>query len=159
MNEEIYRWPDPDIKTERWRYMTVKECREVLQRPVPGEWDPRARLRKGFINNLQELGSTLRALLEKITCLTTSDAQMIDRLTKKAATIWLDFAMHRCRIVVRLKGPALLSMEEKVVTAQTKSLELTVMPTVGRYGNVMGVDLDRYKTIDGCDGKSMVVPG
>jgi len=156
---EVYTWPKPDIETERWRYMTVRACREALRPPVPSEWDPRMRLRKGFMDNLEALGSALRVSLENIADLTPSDLQIIERLAKKTATRWLDFLMHRCRIVIRLKSLAVLSIEEKVATAQSKSLESIVLPMVGRYGNVIGADLDTYKTIDKCAGGSIVIPG
>jgi hypothetical protein len=116
------------------------------------------RLRKGFMDNLRELMSELKVSLEQITDLTPADIQMIERLPKKAATIWLDFTVHRCRIVIRLKDSAALSMEEKVATAMRSSLEVTVIPLVGRYGNVMGADLDVFKTIDRCAGESIIMP-
>lgn len=116
------------------------------------------RLRKGFMDNYKESMSELKASLEQIADLTPADIKMIERLLKKAAAVWLDFAIHRCRIVIRLKDSAALSMEEKVTTAQSSSLELTVVPAVGRYGNVTGADLDMYKTIDRCAGESIVIP-
>jgi hypothetical protein len=115
------------------------------------------RLREGFMDNLRELISGLTASLERIINLSSADLQMIERVSKKAATVWLDFAVHRCRILIRLKDHTALSMEEKVAAARTSSLELTVIPELGRYGNVMGADLDVYKIIGGCAGESIVL--
>lgn len=116
------------------------------------------RLRKGFMDTLRVFTSELKASLQQLVELSPTDIQVVDRLSKKAATIWLDFAMHRCRIVIRLKDSAALTMEENVATVQRSSLELTVIPVVGRYGNVTGADLDMYKTINRCAGESMVLP-
>ena len=115
------------------------------------------RLRKGFTENLKESVSELKASLERVADLTAADKQMVERLPKKAATIWLDFAMHRCRIVIRVKDNAALSMEEKAATVQRSSQDLTVTPEVGRYGNAMGANLDMYKTIDRCAGDSIAI--
>ena len=90
------------------------------------------RLRKGFMETLRESMSELKASLEQIAELTPADLQLIERLPGRAAPMSLDFAIHRCRIMIRLKHPAALSMEEKVATVQASSLELTQTPVVGR---------------------------
>lgn len=153
----MYQWPPPAAKTERWRYITIKECRDALRPPVPSDLDPRSRLRKGFTQRLDEFESAIRFCLASIVTLPADDEDVFGRLFRKAATVWLDFAAHRCRIVIALQGPANLSSEEKVAMAQSRGLKLTVVPTLGRYGSVMGTDLDSYKTIDKCTGKSTVI--
>ena len=72
--------------------------------------------------------SELKASLEQIAELTPTDLEVIERLPRRAATMSLDYAVHRCRIVIRLKHPAALSMDEKVATVQAWSLELTQNP-------------------------------
>ena len=138
--------------------MTIKECREALTKPVPSQYDPRARLKKGFKNSLDALVAKIKAVLGDMVDLGAESTQLIDRLSKKAATTWLDFEMHRCRIVVRLNGLTTMSTSEKVAQFQKSSLALTVIPMVGRFGNVKGVDLGSFTILDGCAGDTLKIP-
>jgi hypothetical protein len=135
--------------------MTMKESKEVLMKPL-SQFDPRARLKKGYKSNQNRLVTALKATLGGLVDL-SSNVQL-ERITKKAFEVWLDFEMHRCRIVVQLKGPESKSMAEKVAQVQTTTLTLTVIPSVGRYGNVQGMELEEFTTIEGCAGESLVIP-
>lgn len=127
--------------------MTIKECREALIKPVPSQWDPRARLKTGFKNNLDGLVDVLKQELGDIVDLAVSDMQLIERLAKKAATTWLEFQMHRCRIVINLTGSQAKLTSEKIDLLHMGALTLTTSPWVGRYGNVNGVDLESFTMI------------
>jgi len=35
---------------------------------------------------------------------------------------------------------------------------LTLLPMVGRHGNVEGVDLENFTTINGCAGETLTIP-
>ena len=156
--DEVYSWPLPGVKAERWRYMTIKECREALTKPVPSHIDPRARLKKCFMRSRDGLISALKAFLSDIVDLGPSDMQTIEHLSRKAVSTWLDFQMHRCRIVIRLKGPETESVEEKISLAQKSSSVLTVTPLLGRHGNVKGVELENFTIIAGCAGEGLKIP-
>lgn len=146
MDDPCYQWPAPGISVERWRYFTLKSAHDVLRSPV-SEYDPRAELRKGFKLSQAALISELKDMLDQVIELASSEIDKIQRLSKQAFTLWLDFSMHRCRIVVRLN-----KVEEELLDSGKKSKTLTIQPLIGRYGNVTGVDLEIFKVIDGCAG-------
>ena len=147
----------PSIKAERWRYLTVKECREALEVGLSSV-DPRARVKKGFKSNMDNLVGTLKTELGGIVDLSAADLQLIGRLSLKTVTTWLEYAMHRCRIVVCLTGSDAKSSTGKIRLLQEGTLSLTVLPKIGRHGNVNGVELERWSVIAGCAGDSLTIP-
>jgi hypothetical protein len=60
------------METERWRYVTTKECREALGELIPSEWDSRAMLKKGLITSIdalrEEFASTLGVIAKVSMC-------------------------------------------------------------------------------------------
>lgn len=132
----------------------MRECREALTKQA-SEFDPRTRLRQGFMSSVDELGATLKRELDSMVEMSSENLQQVDWLSKKAASVWLDFQMHRCRIIVRLAGNELKSSVEKVAQLQRGSLKLTISPKLGRYGTVKGVELDKLTTISGFSGESI----
>lgn len=147
----------PSFKAERWRYLTMKECSEVLQKPRPSHLDPRARVEEGFKRSLHALISRLRGSLEALVVLEAGHVSQIQRLSTHASQIWFEFCLHRCRMRISLNGREALSEAEKAAAAEIGPLELTESPEVGRYGNVKGVDLERFTVISGCEGKTVAV--
>lgn len=138
--------------------MTITGCREALGRSVPSDFDARSRLRKCFLQNLKEFQSALQSSLSNVIDLSATDLKTIEKLARMAATVWLEFATYRCRIIIRLKGPTHpLSMEARMALAQNDSLELTELPSLGRYGNVIGADMHSYTPINGCAGSSVIL--
>lgn len=138
--------------------MTLKECRKALAQPL-SQFDPRAALKEGYKDNQESLITEMTMELGKVLDLTASDVQSIQRLAKKAVRLWLDFALHRCRIRIHLAGSESMTLQEKVHMAQRNSLTLTVLPLVGRHGTVKGLELESFTRISGCGGDSMTVPG
>jgi hypothetical protein len=137
--------------------MAIKECREILSKPVPSHIDQRVEVKRGFKINQDKLVEALEDELDRIVQLTEREEALLDTLAKKAAVTWLDFVMHRCRIVIRLKGAGTKTSAAKVDAIQKGSTALTVLPTVGRYGNVKGVELDRFTVIKGYEGDTLDV--
>ena len=135
--------------------MTVKECYEILTKPVPSHIDKRVEVKRGFKINQEKLIRALEDELDRVVQLKEHQEELLETLAKKAAVVWLDFVMHRCRIVIRLKGAGTKSSDEKVAAIQKGSTALTVLPTVGRYGNVKGVELDRFTAIKGYEGDTL----
>ncbi|KAK5163263.1 uncharacterized protein LTR77_010849 [Saxophila tyrrhenica] len=157
-SNESYNWPAPGIKAERWRYFTMKECREILPQKALSAYDRRGLLKTGFITSVESLATEMRSELSNVADFTDSHQQLVKSLSVEAATTWLDFETYRCRIMVRLTGSAISSAEEKVAQAKEGMLTFTRLPSVGRYGTVEGVELENFTTINGCGGETLTVP-
>lgn len=151
---DLYVWPVPSLQAERWRYLTIKECREALSQKV-SEVDPRARLKRSFKSSWDAVTSELKAALSQVVDLAACEPDVIENLGRKASVVWLDFQMHRCRLVFQLQGSGHQSLEEKASMALQGPLTLTVQPLLRRHGNVKGVELDLSKVIGGCEGETM----
>ena len=145
------------METERWRYATIAECRASLKAPVPSDHDNRSKVRKGFISSLDRLREELRSTLGELVSLDKESSQILDKMTKKAANVWLEFAMQRCRILIVIPGSRLESAREKVQKAQGGTLELVVAPCLRRFGNSKGLDLAIEETVAGCKGETVLV--
>jgi hypothetical protein len=152
-----YTWPKPEMETERWRYVTIKECRAALRQALPSEWDPRAKLKKGFKTSIDALRKEFTSTLSEVANLDKSSVQAMEKMTMKAANMWLEFGMQRCRILVVLQGSNLKSAEERIQRAQEKTLELAVVPELKRFGNSKGQNLHIEETVGGCDGETVEV--
>ena len=158
----MYQWPAPSIKTERWRYMTMSECREILARPKPSEYDKRAGVQKGFKSSVNQLVSELKSTLAEVANVATNEIQTIQRLATRASEMWFDFAMHRCRILVRVEA---FGRSERTTAAmkanlaqRDESIKLVILPEVCRWGNMRGSELDKLMPIEGCRGEGLVLP-
>lgn len=138
--------------------MTVRECNQVLRSPVGSKYDPRAKLKKDYKGSYDELVGMLKAVLGDIVEIEDGNLAKIEKLARRTAAVWIDFEMHRCRIVVRLTGTKSHTTMEKALLAQRGSFALTVRPEIGRYGNVEGLDLDTFTVIDGCAGETLKIP-
>ncbi|KAE8440530.1 hypothetical protein EG329_007266 [Mollisiaceae sp. DMI_Dod_QoI] len=152
-----YTWPTPEVETERWRYITVKECRAALRKPVPSEWDPRAKLKKGFLTSIEQLRGKLAATLGEVADVDKSSTQTIKEVTMKATNMWLEFGMQRFRVVVAVQDSKIESVEERIVRAQEAELDLVLAPALKSFGNSKGQDLQAEETIGGCAGEIIKV--
>lgn len=137
--------------------MTIRECNQVLRNPA-SKWDPRAKLKKEFKGSYDDLVARLKAVLGDIAEIEDENVETIQKLAKRTAALWIDLEMHRCRIVVNLTGTPSRTTTEKVSLAQRRSFALTVVPSIGRYGNVEGLELDTFTVIDGCAGETLKIP-
>ncbi|PPJ50336.1 hypothetical protein CBER1_05918 [Cercospora berteroae] len=151
-----YKWPTPSLATERWRYMTLQERREVLKQPVPSQFDPRAGLKKGFSDTIASLGSELTAAIQSLASVDGQTVDNISKLSRKVPKAWLDFCMHRARIVVEMSGHEYSGASQKFIQIGRGEVVLTVVPTLGRYGNNEGADLDRFNILK--DGEPLTLP-
>ena len=93
----------------------------------------------------------MKSALQEMVEFGPADGQMVERLIQRMSNMWLEFQMHRCRIVISLKETKPEPAAKKVPVLQG-ALELVVVPSVGRYGNVKGVELDKFTVIGGCAG-------
>lgn len=148
--DEVYFWPDPDVRTERWRYMTLRECRKALAEPV-SEYDSRARLKKGFKINETTLVQKLKSLLTEMVELENSTMSTVEQLARRSLITWLEFGMHRCRIRV-LGLPKEYPAAEKAQKVATGSLKFTVTPGLGIWGKVDGLGLENFNQLQSAQG-------
>jgi len=151
-----YIWPEPSIDAERWRYASIKECRAALEKPA-SEWDPRAKLKKGFKSSLDALKKELTSTLGEFSNLDKSSVQAVESIIKKAAKMWLEFGMQRCRILVVVQGSNLKSAEERIQRARGDTLKIVVLPELKRFGNWKGQDVHIEDTVEDCHGEIVKV--
>jgi hypothetical protein len=151
-----YIWPEPSIDAERWRYATIKECRAALEKAA-SELDPRARVRKGFKTSLDALTQELTSALREVSNLEKGSVQAAGSIVKKAAKMWLEFGMQRCRILVIMQGSNLKSTEERIRRAREATLKLVVVPELKRFGSSKGQDVHIEEIMGDCDGEMVEV--
>lgn len=127
-----------------------------MEKPV-SEWDPRARLRRGFKDSLNALKQELTSTLGEVSTLDKSSAQAVESIIRKAAKMWLEFGMQRCRIFVTVQGSNLKSAGERIQRAREATLELVVVPELKRFGNSKGQDVHIEEIVGDCNGEIVEV--
>lgn len=155
---KYYTWPATGILAERWRYLTLKGCHESLSSPLPSSADPRAVIVAGLKQNLGDMSANMTTEVGNVIDLKDNEIATIAKLCKTASVVWLDFQMHRCRIVVCLPGNAEETTAAKVAEFRRNGLKLTAAPQVGRHGNVNGLELQSFSEIRDCAGKTVRIP-
>lgn len=134
--------------------MTLAKCREALTQRVSG-LDARAQVKKGFMEVQEELTRKLNAAIESLTTVDPDTSRKVGELARLAMTTWLDFQMHRCRIMAELMGTGTTKPSERSNAVRHSPVMLTLLPSVQRYGNVKGTELDIAVTIAGCGGETL----
>jgi len=152
-----YTWPTPEVDTERWRFVTVKECRASLRKPVPSIYDPRAQLKIGYGKAREEMRDKLSKILSEVVDVEKKHRDVIDKLTQQAATMWLEFSMQHYRIIMVIKDPKIDSIQARLRQARTSPLELVIVPRLKSYGNSKGMDLKAEETIKTCEGETYTI--
>lgn len=151
---DTFKWPPPSAQTERWRYMTLAKCREALTQPVSG-FDPRAQIKKAFSDTQEALVHELKTAIGSVTVLDTETLRRIEELPRLTRITWLDFQMHRCRIMARLTGSGTTRPSGRPEAICRGPVTLTILPDLRRFGNIKGTDLDTAVMIQGCDGETL----
>lgn len=148
-----FNWPDPDPATERWRYVSITECSAALRSSAPSELDTvRFEARKGFVEQLAFVREELKSALGDLASLEKGELQAIDKLTKKAAAVWLEFSTQRCRIMFVAEGSTLRDK-----APHEGRVHLVVSPSLVRIGNSKGLELDKEIVVGGCAGEVVEV--
>lgn len=147
----------PEMEGERWRYVNIKECRNALRQVVDSEWDPRAKLKMGFRSTLDEIRDEFISSVGDMVDLDKSHIQAMEKIAKKAAIVWLDYGIQRCRIVMVFAISNLRPVQERIRQARVGSIELVAVPELRRYGNSKGLELHTEATVSGCSGEKVPV--
>lgn len=127
--------------------MTLRECRRILAEPVSAI-DSRSRLKIGFKTNEMALIQELRSMLTDMVISDSNTVSTIEQLARKSLITWLEFGMHRCRIVF-LGLPKAYSATEKAQRATAGTLRFTAIPGLAMYGKVDGLGLEVFKQLQG----------
>ncbi|GIZ45566.1 hypothetical protein CKM354_000872600 [Cercospora kikuchii] len=151
-----YRWPIASTVTERWRYMTLQECRDVLKQPVLSHFDPRAQLKKGFSDTVTSLAAELNGVIQSLATVDDEVIESINKISKRVPKLWLEFSMHRPRVVVEMWAEGSLVVSQRFAQVDRGEVVLTIVPMLGRYGNDEGADLESFARLK--DGESLTLP-
>lgn len=134
--------------------MNIAECRNALMKLTPTTLDERAKAREGFEETLYYLKEDLKMSLSTLAVIQEKDINAINKVSRKAATMWLSFGMQRCRILITPEGNSLRSDDEKIARMKKKTLRLVVVPRLSRIGNAEGLDLNGpEETVGGYKGE------
>lgn len=108
---------------------------------LPSKFDPRAKIKEGFVDTKTKLSAELKSMLDGTVQYTEADAKSAEGLVMLFANAWLEFMMHRCRFVLSVGSPGFLSASEKARRGEEGNLELTIVPGLRRYGDLRGIEL------------------
>lgn len=150
-----YTWPKPSMETERWRYITIRECRAAIRKPIPSPYDPRAKLKKDFQASIERVKKELTTAVGALVALSQADTQALEKMSLRAARIWLEFGLQRFRVLVLVQGDKVTSVNEKIKRVEGHGLELVLAPKLERFGNAKGEDLEEEETISKDTGEVM----
>ena len=142
------------METERWRYVTISECRAALRKPAPNDLDPRAKVKRGFLTSIDALNEEMVSTIGELAALDKDSKDALKKMIKNAAKIWLELEMQRYRIFVEMQGSKLKSAEERVQRAYEGTLELVLEPALKRFGNSNGLDIKVKATVGKCNGQT-----
>lgn len=144
-----FTWPKPTFEAEKFRYEAIKQCQTALKEPA-SHLDPRAKIKKGFIQSREGLIKALRAAISAVARADQAVLTDIDKLVKKAIGLWLEFELQRCRLMVTMPAEKVGCDEEKMKLAMERKLELSSLPALIRFGDDEGQDLDVRQTVGSC---------
>jgi hypothetical protein len=106
---------------------------------------------------MDDLNSELATVLGELVVLDKSNIQILEKMTKRAANIWLEFALQRCRVLIVVSGSELESADERVKRVHGGTLELVATPILKRYGSSTGLDLALEGIVGGFDGEKVQI--
>ncbi|OAL55641.1 hypothetical protein IQ07DRAFT_583093 [Pyrenochaeta sp. DS3sAY3a] len=152
LDNGLYIWPKPSMKTERWRYVTIRECRAALQKPTPSPYDPLAKPRKGFQTSIKTIKEELVTAVGSLVPLNQTNIQDLEKIAMRAARTWLEFGLQRYRLNVLMQGENIRSIQGKVEKLKD-GLALVVAPTLVRFGTAKGEELDEKEVVGECVGE------
>jgi hypothetical protein len=142
-------WPQPSFEAEKFRYEAIKQCQTALKEPA-SHLDPRAKIRKGFIQSRERLSKALQGAISSVAEADQVVFTDIDKLVKKVIGLWLEFELQRCRLMILMPTSRISSDEDKMALAKERRLELTSLPALIRFGDDEGQDLDVRQTVGSC---------
>jgi hypothetical protein len=131
------------------RYDAIKECQTAL-REAAADISPRAKIKKGFKESREGLLKALKTAVNDVAIVDQTVFADVEKLVKKSIAVWIEFQLQRCRLMVSMPIAKVGSEQEKVSLAKERTLELTSLPGLLRYGDDGGQDLHIKQTVSGC---------
>ncbi len=119
-------------------------------REAAADISPRAKIKKGFKESRESLLKALKSAISDVAIIDQTVLADVEKLVKKSITVWIEFQLQRCRLMVTMPTEKVGSEQEKVSLAKDKKLELTSLPGLLRYGDDGGQDLHIKQTVSGC---------
>lgn len=89
--------------------------------------------------------------------LDASSTQAMTKIAKRAANMWLEYGMQRCRIVVLCEVSSFKQPAERVRSVDEEGFQIMVVPMIKRFGNSKGSELHTEVTITGCEGEKVEI--
>ncbi|MAD85017.1 MAG: hypothetical protein CL912_18820 [Deltaproteobacteria bacterium] len=102
---------------------------------------------------METLRSQLTTTLDSLIVSEKPCFQTVEKLTRKAANMWLAFGTQRCRVLLVFEGSNLKSVDEKIRMAKEGVSELVVEPKLTHFGNSRGQELHTAEVIGGREGQ------
>ena len=147
-----YIWPEPSYDSERWRYETLRQCQEALNKPM-SDYDPRQRLRKGCLQSVARVREDMSQALGNVSSVDATTVRSVESIAEKAIKMWVLFGTQRCRLVIASRGSKVTTEAFKVHPSRERCVELAVRPELKRIGDADGVLFEGETTIAGCVGE------
>lgn len=85
---------------------------------------------------MNDLKSEIGTTMGEVITLDKESVQIIEKMPKGAANMWLELAVQRCRICIVVSESQLESAEHRVEKALKGNLKLISMPSLKRFGEV-----------------------
>jgi hypothetical protein len=106
-------------------------------------------VKAGFKENKDALKLALVDVIEEVAQTNETVDVAIEKLVQRAQTLWLEFGVQKCRLMLRMPGRR-LEPGEKLEEALGRGLLLTSVPELIRFGNSKGLDLEVSERVAGC---------
>jgi hypothetical protein len=121
-------------------------------------WEPSYNVKSDYESSMKEATEGIAQELERVAPVDGSDKQRVVDLVRKAAMLWLEVGLQRCRVFLLMSD-----LGEEPSRSGQASLDrdgvqkLVVVPELRRMGNVHGERLERDELVSGCKGKFSVL--
>jgi len=150
--DDVYIWPEPSFDSERWRYETLRQCQEALEKPI-SDYDARQKLRTGFEQSVTRVREELSEEIGKVAKIDDATARSIQSIAEKASKMWVVFGAQRCRLTIAIQGLRTTVESRKAVPGGDRCVELLARPELKRRGDAEGELYEGVTTVAGCEGE------
>jgi hypothetical protein len=144
-------WPEPTQRSEQWRYVTIREWLESLERPDSQSTTKQTGL-AGYKSTLESATRDICDMVRNVSYSTedSKTVKQIGDMVQLATEFWLKMGSQRCRIVVLLPDLGDITVDGR--RREHLPEKLVARPELRRIGNFLGQQLDSIDEVVGeCD--------